>query len=150
MNYSTALKSSIVGSVSKSEVSPSSQPPPILSQRYLCVLDFEATCWKECGRQDMEVIEFPSVLCRMEQSQGLVKVAEMQQYVRPVIVPELSDFCTELTGIRQDQVTSARPFPDAYMAHQQWLMSHVKPGDIVHIVTCGAWDLKTMLPQELP
>lgn len=31
---------------------------------YICVLDFEATCWnnKQHPRSEMEIIEFPSVL----------------------------------------------------------------------------------------
>jgi ERI1 exoribonuclease 3 len=154
MNNSAALKSSLGESVTQpAATSASSQPVTDTSHRYLCVLDFEATCWKEGGRQDMEIIEFPSVLCRVEQGATgkptLVIVDELQQYVRPVIVPELSDFCTELTGIRQEQVSTARPFPEAYQTHYQWLTSHIKPGDTVHIVTCGAWDLNTMLPQEL-
>jgi inhibitor of KinA sporulation pathway (predicted exonuclease) len=114
---------------------------------YFCVLDFEASCWQSGNRGNMEVIEFPSVLGRLEGS-TLINVAEFQQYVRPVIVPELSQFCTELTGIRQEQVDNATPFPDVYAAHYEWLKSHVGPSDSVIMVTCGGWDLKTMLPME--
>lgn len=110
---------------------------------YYCVLDFEATCWeKGDGRKNTEIIEFPSVLLR----DGKV-VAEFHRYVRPVIVPELSTFCTTLTGITNDTVNKAATFKDVYLAHYNWLKENTT--DKVIIVTCGGWDLLTMLPQEM-
>ena len=32
--------------------------------RYICVLDFEATCWKE--NNNHEIIEFPSILWKWQ------------------------------------------------------------------------------------
>lgn len=89
-------------------------------KKWFCVLDFEASCWQSGNRDKMEIIEFPSVLGRLE-GQQLVKVAEFQQYVHPVIIPELSQFCTELTGIQQSQVDNARTFSDVYIAHHEWI-----------------------------
>ena len=38
---------------------------------YLCVLDFEATCWKDStNKEKMEIIEFPSVLYKIDEKSG--------------------------------------------------------------------------------
>lgn len=123
-----------------------------VTEQYLCVLDFEASCWKEGNRGNMEIIEFPSILCKLvtkDNTTKLIIISEFHQYVKPMIITELSDFCTELTGISQAMVSSALPFLEVYNLHNKWLKSHVTQNDNVTIVTCGAWDLKTMLPQEL-
>ncbi len=117
---------------------------------YYCVLDFEATCWEGERRPTQEIIEFPSVLIRVDTfRRSLTQIGEFHQYVRPVIHPELSEFCTSLTGITQDQVSSAKPIEEVYEEHHRWLQSNVEEGAPCHIVTCGNWDLATMLPMEI-
>ena len=39
----------------------------------------------------------------------LISVSEFHEYVMPVEHPKLSSFCTELTGIRQQQVDDGLP-----------------------------------------
>ena len=67
--------------------------------RYLLVLDFEATCG-ESGfpRHEMEIIEFPTIVYDLEEKK---EVGRFHEYVRPVVRPQLTEFCTELTGIAQ-------------------------------------------------
>ncbi len=70
---------------------------------YLMVLDFEANCVKD-GEKPLkvqEIIEFPVVLVNVKTK----KVEDVfHHYVKPQVVPKLSDFCTELTGITQEKV----------------------------------------------
>ena len=48
-----------------------------------------------------EIIEFPVVIIDVKQK--AIK-AVFQTYVKPVLDPQLTPFCTELTGITQEQV----------------------------------------------
>lgn len=57
-----------------------------------------------------EIIEFPVVVIDVKQKKV---VAEFQTYVKPTIHPELTTFCTELTGITQEQVNGGIPIRDA-------------------------------------
>ena len=87
--------------------------------RYLLVLDFEATCGD--GVWNSEIIEFPTLLYDLREREldvylhyswilnistfstyitGLVK-ATFHEYVKPQIHPQLTPYCTELTGITQ-------------------------------------------------
>lgn len=123
--------------------------------KYVCVLDFEANCannMKELG-MDNEVIEFPSVLWKIE-GQTITKIDEFQVYCKPKNTPKLTQFCTDLTGITQDKVDAGVSFPEALKQHELWLTSHIdglnkvaNNGDIV-IMTCGNWDMETMAPKE--
>lgn len=118
---------------------------------YFCVLDFEATCWKDERSTQQEIIEFPSVLVRMDWSHQVAEtIGEFHKYVRPILRPELSQFCTELTGIVQEQVDHGHTLDEVLLFHQEWLQSLVPIEDAskVIFVTCGNWDLKTMLPTE--
>ena len=130
---------------------------PMLVQQpydYYAVLDFEATC--EQGRRNpagyqAEVIELPTVLL---DGRTMRVVGEFQTYVKPVVNPTLTAFCTELTGIQQSWVDGAPTFEAALRQHTSWLRrhglaAHGTPGYSWACVTCGDWDLKTMLPDQL-
>ena len=67
---------------------------------YICVFDFECTCNKDKSTmKSQEIIEFPIVIVDVKNKcvKGI-----FQTYVKPVIDPKLTEFCTELTGITQD------------------------------------------------
>jgi ERI1 exoribonuclease 3 len=73
---------------------------------HLLVLDFEATCVENGPRIEQEIIEFPCLLYNLETKQ----VDDVfHSYVRPVVVPTLSDFCTQLTGIQQVSYQQSLP-----------------------------------------
>lgn len=117
---------------------------------YLCVLDFEATCWEgEPGKHKQEIIEFPSVLYELTEENQVKFISEFSKYVKPVLEPVLSKFCTELTGITQDKVDQSDPIEIVYEEHHQWLIANTPPNSQIYIVTCGAWDLDIMLPKEI-
>jgi len=87
--------------------------------KYLLVIDFESTCWKErAGAPPPEIIEFPVVLLSL--TTGKI-VSEFHEYVMPVEHPKLSSFCTELTGIRQQQVDDGLPITTCLVLFNQWL-----------------------------
>ena len=46
--------------------------------------------------------------------------SEFQTFVRPIRHAELTEFCTELTGITQDKVASAPPFCEVPEAMKEW------------------------------
>lgn len=120
---------------------------------HLVVLDFEATCDDQEPPDPQEIIEFPSVLLELD---GLEVVSEFESFVRPVHNPVLTPFCTGLTSITQDQVDGAPTFPEVFAAHQRWLEANGLPlepdasGELPYaLLTCGDWDLQTMLPRQL-
>ena len=88
-------------------------------KRYV-VFDLEATCWQR-GREPApsEIIEIGAV--KIEVGDGTVHPAEeFQTFVRPFMAPRLSDFCSELTTIRQEDVDGAPGFPAALAAFHGW------------------------------
>ncbi|CAD7965167.1 unnamed protein product [Amoebophrya sp. A120] len=108
---------------------------------YYAILDFEATCEHDHSIEP-EVIEFPTVILDVE---TLEVVAEFRKFVKPVLNPKLKYFCRNLTGITQEEVDNAGDFPGVY---QDWkgFMAHF-PNSL--LITCGDWDVETMLPGQL-
>jgi len=116
---------------------------------FLFVLDFEATCDSPRRIANQEIIEFPIVVLDLKEK---AIVAEFQEYVRPIENPELTAFCTELTGIEQATVDAADPFEVVLPRTVQFIdnfLMQAKPGAKVTFVTCGDWDLKSMLPLQI-
>jgi inhibitor of KinA sporulation pathway (predicted exonuclease) len=104
---------------------------------YICVLDFEATC-QESGKQNHEIIEFPSVLYKL--TDKFTKISEFREYCKPKSNPKLSDFCTKLTGITQDLIDPADTFPNVLARHHKWLTTHIDNFENFTFLTCGGWD----------
>lgn len=75
--------------------------PRAMRLRYLLILDFEATC-DDSGRivpkDESEIIEFPTLLYDVDENKVQ---ATFHEYVRPTRHPNLTSFCTDLTGIGQ-------------------------------------------------
>ncbi|PIL31593.1 hypothetical protein GSI_06295 [Ganoderma sinense ZZ0214-1] len=119
--------------------------------RYLLILDFEATCddtGRVVPRDESEIIELPTILYDVDEN---VVQATFHEYVRPTRHPTLTPFCTDLTGIEQNTVDAADPFPSVWERYQVFLRKHGimdDPGSAAYL-TCGDWDLKTMLPGQL-
>ncbi|KAG8986983.1 ERI1 exoribonuclease 3 [Tulasnella sp. JGI-2019a] len=58
---------------------------------------------------------------------------------------------TRLTGITQETVDKADTFPEVWERYNEFLAEHEafdNPNSFAFL-TCGAWDLKTMLPTQL-
>lgn len=125
-----------------------------LKYKYYCVVDFEATCWESPNNDNLkkphEIIEFPSVLLKLNDNNTLVKISEFQKYCKPQVNPQLSDFCTSLTGITQETVDKANIFPIVMKEHFEWLLKETD-GAINDVIfcSCGIWDFQTALRNEL-
>ncbi|MGA7816142.1 exonuclease domain-containing protein [Caballeronia sp.] len=65
-----------------------------------------------------------------------------QSFVRPVLNPQLTGFCTHLIGIRQANVDSAPRFPVAADALREFVARHQQPGSTW--TSWGAYDRKQL------
>ncbi|KAG6920001.1 hypothetical protein DXG01_013350 [Tephrocybe rancida] len=108
-------------------------PPPRAKQHYeaFLVLDVEATCQQGTDFNfPNEIIEFPVCLMRWKdrtddfKASRLEVVAEFRSFVKPTWQPVLSQFCTDLTGITQEQVDAAPPFPAVLASFQKFMIKH--------------------------
>lgn len=107
------------------------------------VIDFEATCDEPYNPDPQEIIEFPAVVVDLE---GESDRKEFHTYVRPIAHPQLTNFCTNLTGIRQHQVDRSPTFPDVLAQFENWWRTIVRNDALM--VTCGDWDLGSLLPRQ--
>ncbi|GLB35330.1 putative exonuclease [Lyophyllum shimeji] len=112
---------------------PPPPPPPKAKQPYeaFLVLDVEATCQQGTDFSfPNEIIEFPVCLMRWKdrlddhRASQLEVVEEFRSFVKPTWQPVLSQFCTELTGITQEQVDSAPLFPAVLASFQKFMIKH--------------------------
>ncbi|KAL7854165.1 hypothetical protein AOLI_G00210090 [Acnodon oligacanthus] len=111
---------------------------------YICVVDFEATC-EENNPSDFphEIIEFPMVLI---DTHTLEIVDSFQEYVKPELNPQLSDFCIELTGIAQEMVDEADAFPRVFRRVVAWLQEKELGTKYKYaLLTDGSWDMSKFL-----
>ena len=101
--------------------------------RYV-IVDLEATCW-ETGQTPsrMEIIEIGAVM--MESSRGPVR-GEFGAFVKPVASPQLSEFCTRLTSIRQEYVEQAEYFWTVFPQFVSWIGE-----EPFRLCSWGAYDL---------
>jgi inhibitor of KinA sporulation pathway (predicted exonuclease) len=128
---------------------------------YYCVLDFEAVCHqanpnlKYPAPNDIwEIIEFP--ICLLESESNTI-IDTYHSYVRPTIKTKLNEKCINITGITQDIVDKSPTFDIVWKDVQRFLAKH----SLISFennnsnlrsftwITCGNWDLRTMLPLQL-
>lgn len=80
--------------------------------KHVLAVDFEATCDEDrtkIPRQESEIIEFGA--CRVDLTTG--EKFEFSTFVKPHVHPQLSEFCTKLTTITQEQVDGGVSFKTA-------------------------------------
>ncbi|KAM6423867.1 ERI1 exoribonuclease 2 isoform 1-T1 [Liasis olivaceus] len=149
----------IIRSVSKPSPGGRSYNQPKLRQLfdYLIIIDFESTCWKDV-RKYQEIIEFPAVL--LNTSNGEIET-EFHMYIQPQEHPTLSEFCIELTGIKQNQVDEGVPLHICLSQFSKWIQTIQKEKNIgfgsactapeeklCAFVTWSDWDLGICLHYE--
>jgi len=86
----------------------------------IILVDLESTC-DTGGRMavnEMELIEIGAVKVRLEDGEIL---STFRSFVRPLNHPKLSEFCKQLTGIRQREIDDAEPFSHVLNEFQSWL-----------------------------
>jgi len=84
------------------------------------VVDLEWTCCNDDSipNGEHETIEIGAVLV---DGSTLLGFSEFDAFVKPVQHPILTNFCTTLTGIRQEDVDSADEFPKVFARFQDWI-----------------------------
>ncbi|EKM55686.1 uncharacterized protein PHACADRAFT_256486 [Phanerochaete carnosa HHB-10118-sp] len=127
------------------------------------VVDVEATCMPGTDfNYANEIIEWPVCLLRWKyksengQASRLEVVDEFRSFVRPMWRPQLSSFCTQLTGITQENVNAAPPF--STMVHSAFREFMVRNGlidaysgePLVRFCWCsdGPWDLRDFVVKQ--
>ncbi|HTI72666.1 MAG TPA: 3'-5' exonuclease [Candidatus Limnocylindria bacterium] len=124
------LASSSLGLAWSSDVNP---VPPL----DLIVVDLEATCWKDGNlRERQEIIEIGAVRLSADTRQ---LGDSFSLLVRPTLEPVLTDFCKQLTGIRQEEVDSAESFPVVFERFLAWTGSGP-----YRLASWGGYDLKQL------
>ena len=120
----------------------------------------EATCEEGTGfDHHNEIIEFPVIL--IDGLNGFLRLYSIllgqsmavrdtfHRYVRPLLKPELSKFCTDLTGISQEIVDNADTFDVVYGEFKEWLQQYdTPPYKECCFCTDGPWDLRDFMEKE--
>ncbi|TPX39195.1 hypothetical protein SeMB42_g06416 [Synchytrium endobioticum] len=119
---------------------------------HLLVICLEATCDSgqvpDCSTFAREIVEFALLVV---EAGTLETVREFHKYVRPVQHTRLKEFSISLTGIQQETVDAAQPFPQVWeqvSAFLQELRTIINPYNPL-VVTCGDWDLRTMYINQI-
>lgn len=83
------------------------------------IVDLEAICWESDSRTaEMEIIEIGAVLLDGISFQSF---SDFEQFVRPLLNPDLSSFCKELTNITQNQIDEAPDYKEAFEHFLSWI-----------------------------
>ncbi|KIL68641.1 hypothetical protein M378DRAFT_900973 [Amanita muscaria Koide BX008] len=107
------------------------EPQVVQPIEVFLVVDIEATCQQGADLNfPNEIIEFPVCLLQWKdrtpdgRAGKLEIVAEFRSYVKPSWRPLLTGFCTDLTGITQEQVNDAPLFPQVLAQCRQFLVDN--------------------------
>lgn len=123
--------------------------------RYLVVLDFEANCydakfdpteWHNGWKQ--EITEFPCVVIDVQRN-SIIDDMTFHKYCK--INEPVTRFATHLTGITQEMTDAGEDFTSVFKQFREWYEENfIYPTgkNEALIVTCGDWDLETMLPNQ--
>jgi len=87
------------------------------------IVDLEATCCDKqtIPRREMEIIEIGAV---MVEAKTLTVVDEFTTFIKPIRNQILTEFCTELTSITQEDVMNAPLYPEALKLFTDWLYQY--------------------------
>jgi inhibitor of KinA sporulation pathway (predicted exonuclease) len=99
-------------------------------------VDLEATCAENAPTFDMETIEIGACWIAADGS----VLDRFQSFVRPIVNPQLTPFCTQLTGITQADVDAAPLFPAAADALRAFVAKHQQASSVW--MSWGAYDRK--------
>lgn len=91
-----------------------------MDERHFIIYDLEATCWRSRAPKRVEVIEIGAV----KVDENLDIIDEFCMFIKPLLHPEISKFCTQLTSITQADVNHAPEFDEAIEAFEEWMAPH--------------------------
>ncbi|XP_031234235.1 ERI1 exoribonuclease 3 isoform X2 [Mastomys coucha] len=102
---------------------------------------------KQVRTNRREIIEFPILKLN---GRTMEIESTFHMYVQPVVHPQLTPFCTELTGIIQAMVDGQPSLQQVLERVDEWMAKEglLDPNVKSIFVTCGDWDLKVMLPGQ--
>jgi len=110
--------------------------------KYLVVFDLEATCWEEghpkYSRTDSEIIEIGAVKVNKQTGDA---IDSFQRFVRPHFHPILSDYCTNLTTIRQEDIFNAELIDMILPEFNDWI------DDAEYIMSWGHYDKNQIISE---
>ena len=86
-------------------------------EKAFILYDLEATCWRTSRPKRVEIIEVGAVKVNAQ----LQIVSEFCAFVRPLMHPVISKFCTSLTSIRQSDVDHAPLFDEVMEDYEDWM-----------------------------
>jgi len=87
---------------------------------FILVVDLEATCCddRSFSKNETEIIEVGAVIVK---AADFTPVDEFQSFVKPILQPKLTQFCTDLTSIEQADVDQAPSFPEVVGKLRKWV-----------------------------
>lgn len=93
---------------------------------------YQFNCFSDCKFVFVILFhsEFPAVLLNL---QTRVIEADFHTFVKPTEIPELSEFCTNYTGITQNDVDNGVHLSEAIQKFHQWIRSFRYTKDLVLI-----------------
>lgn len=101
------------------------------------IFDLEATCWENRSNQNIsEIIEIGAVCINAEGA----KESEFSAFIKPKLNPMLSDFCTQLTSIKQSDVDAAEDFETVLPKFLEW----IGEGQPFWLCSWGFYDCKQL------
>lgn len=101
------------------------------------IFDLEATCWPDKSHTS-EIIEIGAV--KINENKEIVD--EFCHFIKPILNPVLSDFCTELTSIEQKCIDNAEGFPSVINEFKDWI--GVSNNDY-YLCSWGFYDRKQLI-----
>jgi inhibitor of KinA sporulation pathway (predicted exonuclease) len=106
----------------------------------LLIVDLEATCWERTEHKpsEMEIIEIGAMLI---DSKSLQLLGEFQSFVKPLAHPILSDYCRQLTTIKQEAIDDSEFFPSVLAR----LLVFIEKPDEVCLASWGNYDRKQLI-----
>ena len=108
----------------------------------LVIFDLEATCWEDRASNISEIIEVGAV--RIERNTGSL-IDTFDIFVKPRINPILSDYCKNLTSIRQEDVDLGYDFVPAMYQFNGYLDKY----DDDYIMSWGYYDKNQILMESI-
>jgi len=96
-----------------------------MQYHYYLIIDLEATCCNQgtISRDDMEIIEIGAVIVDVD---SLEMVDDFSIFIRPIIHPNLTEFCKKLTTITQEEIDRGVGFIEGMKIFVSWFSQYEK------------------------
>jgi len=104
------------------------------------IIDLEATCWENDRNKTSEIIEIGAV----KLNDKLEIIDSFSKFIRPSLNPILSEFCTNLTSITQNDVDNAYFFDQVMTEFENWILSQ---GNDILFCSWGFYDKKQIIKE---